>query len=186
MIVGVIGSGAIGPDLAYGFMSALAKDAGSKVYLVDIRQEALDAGAARIAGYVQKGIARGKIAPAAGKATLGLLVPTRELSALADCDYVLEAASEDLDVKRKILAQLEGIVRPDCLVGFATSGLPRAQIAAQAKHPDRCFVNHPFFPAWRSLPIEVVRSGDAALGDRMMATIEKLGRVPIETADSRG
>jgi enoyl-CoA hydratase/3-hydroxyacyl-CoA dehydrogenase len=183
MIVGVIGSGAIGPDLAYGFMSALAKEPGSKVYLVDIKQDALDAGAARIAGYVQKGISRGKIAPAAGKATLSLLVPTRELSSLADCDYVLEAASEDLDVKKKILAQLEAVVRPDCLVGFATSGLPRAQIAAHAKHPNRCFVNHPFFPAWRALPIEIVASGDAVLSRRMVATIEKLGKVPIETAD---
>jgi enoyl-CoA hydratase/3-hydroxyacyl-CoA dehydrogenase len=183
MIVGVIGSGAIGPDLAYGFMSALAKVAGSKVYLVDIKQEALDAGAARIAGYVQKGVSRGKIPAAAGKATLALLTPTRELSALADCDYVLEAASEDLEVKKKILASLEGIVRPECLIGFATSGLPRAQIAAAAKYPDRCFVNHPFFPAWRSLPIEVVLSGNAELGKRMLATIEQLGRVPIETAD---
>jgi len=183
MIVGVIGSGAIGPDLAYGFMTALSREPGSKVYLVDIKQEALDAGAARIAGYVQKGIARGKISAAAGKATLDLLVPTRELSALADCDYVLEAASEDLDVKRKILAGLEAIVRPDCLVGFATSGLPRKQIAETAKHPERCFVNHPFYPAWRSLPIEVVLSGDAGFGAKMMATIQKLGRVPIETAD---
>ncbi len=183
MIVGVIGSGAIGPDLAYGFMSALSKEPGSKVYLVDIKQEALDAGAARIAGYVQKGVSRGKISAAAGKATLGLLAPTRELEKLADCDYVLEAASEDLPVKRAILRSLEGIVRKDCLIGFATSGLPRREIAAEAKHPERCFVNHPFYPAWRALPIEVVLSGDAALGRRMLDTIEKLGKVAIETAD---
>src|SRR6185295_17374526 len=142
-----------------------------------------DAGVARIRGYVEKGVVRGKIAPKAAKAIENALVPTMELSALAKCDYVLEAASEDLAVKKKILAELEKIVRPDCLVGFATSGLPRAQIAEGAKHPERCFVNHPFFPAWRSLPIEVVLSGDAALGDRMIATIKTLGRVPIVTAD---
>src|SRR6185369_12991227 len=50
MIVGVIGSGAIGPDLAYGFLTALSRDPGSKVFLVDIKQEALDAGVARIQG----------------------------------------------------------------------------------------------------------------------------------------
>lgn len=183
MIVGVIGSGAIGPDLAYGFLTALSREPGSKVFLVDIKQEALDAGAARIKGYVDKGVARGKIAPAAAKAILSALVTTRELADLASCDYVLEAASEDLPVKRKILAQLESIVRPDCLVGFATSGLPRREIAEGAKHPARCFVNHPFFPAWRALPIEIVESGDAALGARMIATIEKLGKVPIVTAD---
>ncbi|MFO0613632.1 MAG: 3-hydroxyacyl-CoA dehydrogenase/enoyl-CoA hydratase family protein [Polyangiaceae bacterium] len=185
MIVGVIGSGAIGPDLAYGFLSSLAgaKEAGSKVFLVDIKQEALDAGVARIRGYVEKGVARGKIAPAAAKAVLDALVPTMNLADLASSDYVLEAASEDLSIKRKILAQLETIVRPDCLVGFATSGLPRAQIASEAKHPERCFVNHPFFPAWRSLPIEVVLAGHAENDARMIATIKKLGRVPILTAD---
>lgn len=183
MIVGVIGSGAIGPDLAYGFLTALSREPGSKVFLVDIKQEALDAGVARIQGYVNKGVSRGKIAASAAKAILGALVPTRELSDLAPCDYVLEAASEDLEIKRRILSSLEKIVRPDCLIGFATSGLPRRVIAKDAAHPERCFVNHPFFPAWRALPIEVVLSGNAALGQRMIATIEKLGKVPVVTAD---
>ncbi len=183
MIVGVIGSGAIGPDLAYGFLTALAREPGSKVYLVDIKQEALDAGVARIHGYLKKGVARGKIAPKDAAAIQGALVPTRELSQLADCDYVLEAASEDLGIKKKILAELEKTVRPDCLIGFATSGLPRRHIAAEVKHPERCFVNHPFYPAWRSLPIEIVKSGHEAFDQKMIATIEKLGRVPIVTAD---
>ena len=183
MIVGVIGSGAIGPDLAYGFVSALAREPESKVYLLDIKQEALDAGVGRIMGYVKKGVARGKLHPKVAKAIEGALVPTMELADLADCDYVLEAASEDLPIKQIILENLEEVVREDCLVGFATSGLPRAQIAAKARHPDRCFVNHPFFPAWRSLPIEVVLSNDEALGRRMVETLEKLGKVPLVTAD---
>ncbi len=183
MIVGVIGSGAIGPDLAYGFVSALARDPGSKVYLHDISQEALDAGLARIHGYVAKGVARGKISPKAAKAAKAALVATGNLADFADCDYVLEAASENLDVKRIIIANLEAVVRPDCLIGFATSGIPRARIAADAKYPDRCFVNHPFFPAWRTLPIEVVLSNDEAYGAQMVATMKKLGKVPIITAD---
>jgi enoyl-CoA hydratase/3-hydroxyacyl-CoA dehydrogenase len=183
MIVGVIGSGAIGPDLAYGFLTALSREPGSKVFLVDIKQEALDAGTLRIQGYVKKGVSRGKIADSAAKAILGALVPTRSLEDLAGCDYVLEAASEDLEVKRRILSSLEKIVRPDCLIGFATSGLPRREIAKEAAHPERCFVNHPFFPAWRALPIEVVLSGNAELGAKMIATIEKLGKVPVVTAD---
>ncbi|MBM4130381.1 hypothetical protein FJ250_05050 [bacterium] len=188
MIVGVIGSGSIGPDLAYGFVSALAQVAGSqdpqsRVFLLDIRQEALDAGVARIRGYVDKGVARGKLAPQAAEAMLARLAPTLAMRDLAPCDYVLEAATEDLAIKKVILAELEGIVRDDCLIGFATSGLPRAQIAAGAKRPERCFVNHPFFPAWRALPIEIVLSGDEALGARMLATLETLGKVPVVTAD---
>jgi enoyl-CoA hydratase / 3-hydroxyacyl-CoA dehydrogenase len=183
MIVGVIGSGSIGPDLAYGFLSALARESGARVYLVDIKQEALDAGVERIRGYAAKGVARGKLSPRVARAIDEALVPTRALADLADCEYVLEAASEDLGVKQAILADLEAVVGDDCLIGFATSGLPRARIAASARRPERCFVNHPFYPAWRSLPVEVVPSGDAALGARMMATLQRLGKVPLVTAD---
>jgi enoyl-CoA hydratase/3-hydroxyacyl-CoA dehydrogenase len=188
MIVGVIGSGSIGPDLAYGFMSALSRRAAAgspevRVYLHDIRQEALDAGVARIRGYIQKGVARGKLSARAAQAMEALLVPTLAITDLAPCAYVLEAASEELAIKRAILASLEDVVAPDCLIGFATSGLPRAQIAAAARRPARCFVNHPFYPAWRSLPVEVVLSGDEALGQRMLDTLRLLGKVPVITAD---
>ena len=183
MKIGVIGSGSIGPDLAYGFVSAICRIPGAKVYLVDIRQEALDAGVARIRGYVRKGLARGKLSEKVAQAIDDALTPTLSLADLAECQYVLEAASEDLSVKKAILKNLEEVVGPDALIGFATSGIPRAQIAADAKHPDRCFVNHPFFPAWRSLPIEVVHSGDAALGARMIDLLERLGKVPIVTED---
>lgn len=181
MRVGVIGSGSIGPDLAYGFVTAVAGT--GTVHLVDIKQEALDAGVRRIQEYVGKAIARGKLSPKAADGVRAALIPTQRLDDLRDCDYVLEAATEDLRIKRVILKNLEAVVRPDCLIGFATSGIPRAQIAAAAQHPERCFVNHPFYPAWRSLPVEVVPSPDAALTARMMATLERLGKVPIRTAD---
>ena len=183
MKVGVIGSGAIGPDLAYGFISALAKSGGGTVYLHDISKDALDAGMKRIMGYVQKGISRGKLSPKVGKAVEAGLIPTLDIGDLAECEYVLEAATEDLTLKKGILAKLEEVVSPDCLIGFATSGLPREKIAAEVKHPERCFVNHPFFPAWRSPPVEVVPSGDEAMTARMMSTLEFLGKVPIVTAD---
>src|SRR5688572_30298881 len=101
MIVGVIGSGSIGPDLAYGFVSAIAKE-GGHVYLHDIKQEALEAGVARIHGYVQKALARGKLSEAAARSVKEALIPTENISDLASCDYVLEAATEDLAIKRKI------------------------------------------------------------------------------------
>ncbi len=183
MIVGVIGSGSIGPDLAYGFVSALAGDADSRVILHDIKPEALEAGLARIQGYVKKGVDRGKLSPKVAAAIGERLVTTGELSDLAGCDYVLEAATEDLAIKKIILGNLEKVVRPDCLIGFATSGLPRAEIAAETVHPERCFVNHPFFPAWRAMPIEVVLSDHAEFSERMLATLKRLGKVPVITAD---
>ncbi len=184
MNVGVIGSGSIGPDLAYGFLSALSAGEGGKVYLLDIAKEALDAGTGRIYGYVKKALDRGKISPKLAESVKAALVPTMEIKDLADCDYVLEAASEDLKIKRVILKNLEEVVRPDCLIGFATSAIPRERIAAEAAHPERCFVNHPFYPAWRSLPIEVASDGaDEQLVAKMLDVLRKLGKVPIRTAD---
>jgi enoyl-CoA hydratase/3-hydroxyacyl-CoA dehydrogenase len=182
MHVGVIGSGSIGPDLAYGFLTAVAKGGGS-VVLQDIDAAALGKGRARIQGYVVKAVARGKLGVKEGDGLLDNLITTTDVADLARCSYVLEAASENLRVKKQVLARLEEIVDRDCLIGFATSGIPRAQIAAEAKHPERCFVNHPFFPAWRALPIEVVLSGDEALGERMLNTLKQLGKVPIVTTD---
>jgi len=183
MNIGVIGSGSIGPDLAYGFLSSLSKGEGGKVYLADIKQDALDAGMERIRGYMAKGLSRGKLSPKAAKAMEAALIPTLTLGDLADCDYVLEAATEDLKIKRAILTDLEAVVRANCLIGFATSGIPREQIAAETKHPERCFVNHPFFPAWRSLPMEIVLSGDETYDTMMLETMQKLGKIPIVTAD---
>jgi enoyl-CoA hydratase/3-hydroxyacyl-CoA dehydrogenase len=183
MIVGVIGSGSIGPDLAYGFLSALAAGEGGKVYLLDIKKEALDAGVARIEGYIGKALARGSMSPKSAEATRAALIPTMEIKDLANCDYVLEAATEDLKTKKVILKNLENVVRADCLIGFATSGIPRAWIAAEALHPERCFVNHPFYPAWRAVPIEVVLSGNSVFGTRMIEVLKKLGKVPIITTD---
>ncbi len=182
MNVGVIGSGSIGPDLAYGFLSAIARSGGT-VHLHDVRQEALDAGLRRIGKYMDKARSRGKLSPKDAEAMRQRIVPTLDIQKLAVCDYVLEAATENLLTKKAILAGLEKVVRPDCLIGFATSGIPRARIAADAVRPERCFVNHPFFPAWRALPIEVVLSGDAVFGARMLTTLRTLGKVPIVTAD---
>jgi enoyl-CoA hydratase / 3-hydroxyacyl-CoA dehydrogenase len=186
MIVGVIGSGSIGPDLAYGFLSSLAAGEGGKVYLLDIKKEALDAGVGRIEGYVGKALSRGRMSQKAAEAIHAALIPTMEMKDLANCDYVLEAATEDLKTKRIILKNLENVVKADCLIGFATSGIPRAQIASEALHPDRCFVNHPFYPAWRAIPIEVVLSGNEVFGTRMIEVMKKLGKVPIITTDVAG
>ena len=182
MKIGVIGSGSIGPDLAYGFISAISRG-GGQVVLLDVKKEALDAGVGRIKGYVKKGLSRGKINPKAAKAMEAGVIATMEIKDLAECDYVIEAASENLSIKQAILKDLEEVVSADCLIGFATSGIPRAQIAANAKHPERCFVNHPFFPAWRALPMEVVLSDDETFSGRMLSTLKQLGKVPIVTKD---
>ncbi|MFC1628063.1 3-hydroxyacyl-CoA dehydrogenase NAD-binding domain-containing protein, partial [Gemmatimonadota bacterium] len=121
MIVGIIGSGSIGPDLAYGFISALGYWGENRLYLHDIREDALTGGVDRINGYMAKGLDRGKLSQKRVDRMNEVLVSTLDLNDLADCDYVLEAATEDLAVKQAILKNLEGVVSADCLIGFATS-----------------------------------------------------------------
>ncbi len=180
--IAVIGSGSIGPDLAYGFASALAPS-GAIVFLHDISETQLDKGLERIRGYVAKGLARDKLSKSAADKIIACLRTTTHMGDLANCSYILEAATENLDIKHKILAKLERFVSQDCLIGFATSGIPRQRIVANALHPDRCFVNHPFYPAWRSLPIELVASPDPVLSKRMYDLLLQLGKVPIVTGD---
>jgi enoyl-CoA hydratase/3-hydroxyacyl-CoA dehydrogenase len=132
-IVGVIGAGSIGPDLAYGFASN-----GFKVVLEDISQDALDAAKKRIGGYLAKGVKKGKLAEEKAAKIGDRLVYTLKIGDLADCEYVIEAATEDLPIKQAILADLEEVVSADCLIGFATSGIVRSKIVAKAQHPDRC------------------------------------------------
>ncbi len=180
--IAIIGSGSIGPDLCYGFASALS-DIDATVYLNDISQDQLNSGMDRIRAYLAKGIDRGKLSKKMADKIEKSIHPTLEINDLNGCSYVLEAATENLGLKRKILASIENVVDKDCLIGFATSGLPRRQIIADVKHPDRCFVNHPFYPAWRSLPVELVPSDDKVLSQKMYDLLIRLGKVPILTTD---
>ena len=84
MIVGVIGSGSIGPDLAYGFLSAIGGKPNARVYLVDIKEEALNAGVERIRAYARKGVRRGKLSAKVAAAIEAALTPTQNLSDLAE------------------------------------------------------------------------------------------------------
>ena len=144
---------------------------GEEEKVAELVQQALDQGMARIETYMRKAVARGKMDAAKVERMRGNIKATLELKDLASCDYVLEAATEDLKTKQAILSKLEEVVSDDCLIGFATSGIPRARIVEGIKRPARCFVNHPFFPAWRSPPVEVVLSGDDAFGERITDSV---------------
>ena len=134
----------------------------------------------------QEAAARACAMLGAGRAALGKVDLIIDNSVAGEFLSVVASmlSADNVQKKKSILSGVEGVVRPDCLIGFATSGIPRAHIAADATHPQRCFVNHPFFPAWRSTPIEVVLSPDDALSARMLDTLRRLGKIPIVTAES--
>ncbi len=151
--VGIVGAGTIGPDIGYYLKTAVP---GLRVTLLDVRAAAVDAALARLRGYADKAVARGKLSATAAARALDGLAGSTDIDALAGCDWVLEAATEDLALKRRIFADLEARVAADAVITSNTSSLPAARLFAELKHPARATVTHFFAPAWRNPAVEVI------------------------------
>ena len=181
--IGVIGAGTIGPDIAYYLKGALP---GLKLTLVDIRQAAIDAALARMRGYADKAVAKGKMEASAVDGLLADLSGSTDYDALASCDWVLEAATEDLALKRRIFADVEARVADDALITSNTSSLPAARIFSALRRPQRATVTHFFAPAWRNPAVEVIEweRVDPALVAWLRRLFCATGKLPLVTADA--
>ncbi|MBN9463304.1 MAG: enoyl-CoA hydratase/isomerase family protein [Burkholderiales bacterium] len=181
--VAVIGAGSIGPDIGYYLKSALP---GLKLTLIDIAQPALDAALARLRGYAEKAVARGKMKPAEAEAVLRDLHGSTDYDALAGCDWVIEAATENLALKRRIFADVEARVAADAMITSNTSSLPAARIFAEMHRPQRATVTHFFAPAWRNPAVEVIDwpQADSELIDHLRLLFCATGKLPLVTADA--
>jgi enoyl-CoA hydratase/3-hydroxyacyl-CoA dehydrogenase len=180
--VAVIGAGTIGPDIGYYLKSALPD---LKLYLVDVSQKAVDSALLRFQDYSCKAVAKGKMSEADAAAVTSNLFGTLNYADIADCDWVIEAATENLNLKRKIFAQIEGVVRPDALITSNTSSLPAELIFSEMRHPERATVTHFFAPAWRNPAVEVIRwkKADPAVVEYLRWVFCMTGKVPLVTAD---
>ena len=181
--VAVIGAGAIGPDIAYYLKTSLP---GVEVTLLDVRQQAIDAALARLAGYVDKAVQRGKMSAGEARTVLVGLHGSTDYGALAGCDWVLEAATEDLALKRRIFADVEARVASDAAITSNTSSLPAARIFAHLQHPGRATVTHFFAPAWRNPAVEVIAwpGADPALVAWLRHLFAASGKMPLATSDA--
>ncbi|MBL8325364.1 MAG: enoyl-CoA hydratase/isomerase family protein [Rubrivivax sp.] len=180
--VAVIGAGTIGPDIGYYLKSALP---GLRLTLLDLRQEAVDAALARLHGYADKAVARGKLKADEARAVMEGIGGGTDYALLDGCDWVIEAATEDLALKRRIFAAVEARVSRDAIITSNTSSLPAGRLFAELKHPERATVTHFFAPAWRNPIVEVI---DWPRADRrLLGTLRRLfaltGKVPLTTAD---
>jgi enoyl-CoA hydratase / 3-hydroxyacyl-CoA dehydrogenase len=180
--VAVIGAGTIGPDIGYYLKSALP---GLELVLLDVRQEAVDAALVRLKGYADKAVARGKMSAKAAQATLAGLTGSTDYEVLRGCDWVIEAATEDLALKRRIFAEVEARVAADVPITSNTSSLPAQRIFSGMAHPERATVTHFFAPAWRNPAVEVIDwpRADPALVGWLRRLFAQTGKVPLVTAD---
>jgi len=180
--VAIIGAGTIGPDIGYYLASEIA---GLELVLIDIDAAALERARERIAGYAEKGVARGKLSAERAAALQERITTTTDYSALAGADWVLEAATERLELKREIFARVEAIVGPEALITSNTSSLPAERLFAGLAHPERATVTHFFAPAFRNPVVEVIDWAGAAAEtvDFLVWLFEATGKVPLVTAD---
>jgi enoyl-CoA hydratase/3-hydroxyacyl-CoA dehydrogenase len=176
----VVGAGHIGPDIAY-YLRTGAPD--KKLYLVDVVEEPLKKAEKRFQSYAQKGIERKKMTPEMAEQVLGNIVYTTDYSQIKSCGLVIEAATENLPLKRKIFANLEEIVDEKCVLTSNTSGIPAQQIFSQLKHPERTTITHFFAPAWRSIAVEVINWEGASqeLLNYLIWFFANTGKAPVVT-----
>ena len=181
--IGVVGLGAMGAGIAQ-----LAVEAGYETVGREVTDELGGRARERIAHFLQRKVDKEQLGADAREGALGLLSLTTDLADLAGCDLVVEAIVEELDAKRALFAELEGIVGADAILATNTSALSVTEIAAAIEKPERVVGMHFFNPAPLMPLVEIVRaelSSDDAV-DAAYAVGERMGKRPIRCHDTPG
>src|SRR5437660_10506599 len=139
--VGVVGAGTMGNGIAHVFARS-----GYDVVLCDIEQKFLDRALATISKNLDREVAKSKVTDAQKSETLKRFTPTTERSRLAPCDFIVEAASEKLDIKSEIFRDLDRICRPDVILASNTSSIAIRKLGSSTSPPEyvtasRCFTH---------------------------------------------
>ncbi|MDO8502477.1 MAG: 3-hydroxyacyl-CoA dehydrogenase NAD-binding domain-containing protein [Gemmatimonadaceae bacterium] len=185
--IGVVGSGQIGPDIALYFAKSLcARDVA--VVVVDVSTAALERGRARVEQKIAKGRESGAFTPEAAERMGRLLTFTSDYEQLRGASLVIEAATENLDVKRRIFAQLEELCGPGAILASNSSHIEPDELFASLGARHLTLVIHYFFPADRNALVEIVpgRETAPALVDALMALYEEIGKVPVRVGGRYG
>ncbi|GAB5079813.1 3-hydroxyacyl-CoA dehydrogenase NAD-binding domain-containing protein [Arthrobacter sp. AD-310] len=168
--VGVVGAGLMASQLALLF----ARQLQVPVVMTDIDQTRVDKGVGYVHAEVDKLLAKGKINAEAAAGTKALVSGSVSKAAFADADFVIEAVFEELGVKKQVFAELEGIVRPDCILATNTSSLSVTAMAEDLQHPERLVGFHFFNPVAVMPLLEIDRA--PRTGDEVLATAFELAR----------
>jgi len=181
--VGVIGAGTMGGGITMNFLSA-----GIPVILAEREQAALDRGVEIMDKNYAASVKRGRIGEADAQAAMARLTPSLRFEALADCDLVIEAVYESMEVKKEVFGQLDAIVKPGAILASNTSYLDIDEIAAATSRPEAVLGMHFFSPANIMKLLEVVRG--ARTGASQLATVMKLAttirKVPVVSGVCHG
>ncbi len=181
--VGVVGLGTMGAGIAQ-----ISVQSGFETVGREVSAELGERGRATVDRYLTRGVEKGRLTQDERDAALARLTLTTELSDLADCDLVIEAALEELELKREIFTELDRVTRPDAVLATNTSALSVSEIAEATKRPERVVGMHFFNPAPVLPLVEIVRapeSSDEAV-DSAYAWAEAAGKQPVRCNDTPG
>jgi len=174
--VGVIGAGTMGGGISMNFLSK-----GIAVTIVEMVQENLDRGVGVIRKNYENSAAKGRFSPEHVEEMMALLTPSLTLDDLADCDLVIEAVYESMEVKKDVFGKLDNICKPGAILASNTSYLDIDEIAASTARPQDVVGMHFFSPANVMKLLEVVRGDKTALDvlATAMAIGKKIGKVAV-------
>jgi 3-hydroxybutyryl-CoA dehydrogenase len=181
--VGVVGLGTMGAGIAQ-----VCLQAGFEVVGCEMQPDLGERARGTIDHYLSRGVEKERLTQDEKDAALGRLTLTTELADLADCQLVIEAAFEDLEVKRELFGELDRLVSPPAILATNTSALSVTQIADATQAPERVVGMHFFNPAPVLPLVEVVRTAhtsDEAF-DTAFAFAQRLGKEPVACNDTPG
>ncbi|MEO6595410.1 MAG: 3-hydroxyacyl-CoA dehydrogenase/enoyl-CoA hydratase family protein [Planctomycetota bacterium] len=185
--VAIIGSGQIGPDIALYFAKVLSPF-GVQTVVVDVAEEALQKGKAKLEKKVGKGVESGAFTAEQQTQMVSSVTFTSDYGQVKGVELVVEAATENKELKGKIFGQVEGLVGDTAILVSNSSHLEPEVIFQNAKKKDRTGVVHYFFPAERNLMVEVVPGKDTSAATKawLLSFYEAIGKVPIPVKSRYG
>lgn len=183
MRIGIIGSGAMGSGIAQ-----VAATAGHQVILLDSRQEALDEAQIQLQKIMARLAEKGRLTKIESEAIISRHTYSTDMNSFQGCGLVIEAIVEDLDIKKSVFRQLEGIVAMDAILATNTSSLSIASIAGSCQHPERVIGLHFFNPAPLMKLVEIIPAlqTDANLASRLHKLMTDWGKYPVLAKDTPG
>jgi 3-hydroxybutyryl-CoA dehydrogenase len=181
--VGVVGAGTMGNGIAQTFAQY-----GFQVILQDVVEPALQKARATIEKSLGKFVEKGKLAAGDRDATLARLTATSDLNLMAQADFIVEAATERVDLKLKLFGELDRISRPGVILGSNTSSISITMLGAATRRPELVLGMHFMNPVPLMTLVELIK-GQATSADAMATATtlcQKLGKTPVEAADYPG
>jgi 3-hydroxybutyryl-CoA dehydrogenase len=181
--VGVIGAGTMGNGIAHVFSKS-----GYKVVLYDLDQKFLDRGFETIGKNLDREVAKQKLSAADKDAALARIARTTDRKHLANCDFIVEAATEKFEIKRELFRELDALCRPEVILSSNTSSISITKLAAQTKRPEKVIGMHFFNPVPMMKLVEVIRGLATAQPtyDTTRDLAIKLDKTPVEVNDAPG